>query len=306
MGSNITQGGTGSGRTTALLPTLSPKCSAILASPKLIRTTEDGASFEVDGQWDLPPDIPETIVVECRRWLAAHDAASGIAQEGRIQNWLARLLGGLAGNHTADDVRMKMGAFLFALNDKPAYCFDDATLKIAMRRFKFWPSAGELIEFADEMDQWTRTQAKRAYRVVDAGPRKPDARPNMRPWAEGGAEDNTRWNREQADRERKELIEIMRKRDEEAGRQPGEWDRLPGEDAHAFIDRIGDKRRAMQDEITRRMKGGMRIKPKGADKPVPPPTPEVMKAAYDTTGIKPKDVRTASEAAQNTMSGGEA
>jgi hypothetical protein len=227
-------------------------------------------------------------VVECRRWLVAHDAVSGIAQEGRIQNWLARLLGGMPGNNTADDVRMKMGAFVFALNDKPSYCFDDATLKIAMRRFKFWPSSAELMAFADEMEQWTRTTAKRAYKVVDSGPRTADRPLNRRPWAEGGAEDHAKYLREKQDRDRKELAAMVEAR---YGKPPPAPARLPGEDEKAYVARLCRHMNAELDQATKQMKGGLRARPKGSDKPAPPPTPEAMKAAYDTTGIKAKDVR---------------
>jgi hypothetical protein len=174
MGGNLTAG-SGSKTGAALLPTLSPNTAAVLATPTAIRTTEEGVSFEVPAGWQLPRDIPETLVVECRRWLVAHNDASGYAQEGRIKHWLIRLLGGLPGDFSPEAVQLKMGAFVFALSDYRAYCFDDATLKLAMRRFKFWPSSAELIAFADEMDQWTRTTAARAHKVIDAGARVADA-----------------------------------------------------------------------------------------------------------------------------------
>jgi hypothetical protein len=248
---------------------------------------EDGGSFEVDGQWQLPPDIPETIVVECRRWLAAHDAASGIAQEGRIKQWLLKLLGGLPGDYSAEVVQMKMGAFVFALSDYRAYCFDDVTLKLAMRKFKFWPSAAELIAFADEMEEWTRRTAARAFKISDAGPCNANRPTNLRPWAEGGEEDCTRWNREQADRERRELAAVV---ESKYGKPTPAPARFPDESAKDYAHRLRLHMDAELDKVTKQTRGGMRPKPKGADK-VPPPSPEAMKAAYDTTGIKPKDVR---------------
>lgn len=244
----------------------------------MVQTVGDGAAAEIrSGVWELPGTITEPMILECRRWLEALNKAEGIAQEGRIRTWLWKLLGGLSGNHTEETVRMKLASFTFALAEHPAYCFDDHVLRRAQRRFKsFWPSAGELIEFMDEYQAEIRVRAQRAFKMIDAGPRKPGERRAGKPWAQGGMEDHAAFLREKADRERKELIEIMRQRDAEAGRtvEPGEWDRLSGEETHAFIDRIGDKRRKMQDAITKRMKGGIRVIPPkspAAENPTPPP-----------------------------------
>ena len=200
MGAEITRGGPGSGKA-GLLPTLSPNTASILATPKAIRTTETGEAYEIDAVWTLPRSIPETLVAECRRWLVAHDAASRIADEGRIHHWLVRLVSGIPGDYDEETIRLKMGAFVFALSDRPAYCFDDATLRIAMRRFpKFWPSAGELIEFADDMDTWTRNTAARAYKIVDAGPVA-----SVVPIGGTIVERAMQLNRDKTDRERREL-----------------------------------------------------------------------------------------------------
>lgn len=204
----------------------------MLATPKTIRTTEDGASFEVDGTWELPRNIPDTLVVECRRWLAAHSDASGIAQEGRVKHWLIRLLGGLPGDYSVEAVQMKMGAFLFALSEYRAYCFDDATLKLAMRRFKFWPSSAELIAFADEMDRWTRQHAARCHKIVDAGPQSAPAETNS-------AERSIRLNREKQNRERAELAAMLAKK---FGAPPPVPQQRSDEDDDSYLARLKDWR----------------------------------------------------------------
>jgi len=221
---------------TALLPTFTPNTAAVLATPKTIRQTEDGASYEVDGTWQLPRNIPDTLVVECRRWLAAHADASGIAQEGRVKHWLIRLLGGLPGDYSVEAVQMKMGAFLFALSEYRAYCFDDATLKLAMRRFKFWPSSAELIAFADEMDAWTRQHAARCHKIVDAGPQAAPAETN-------GADRSIRLNREKQDRERAELAAIVAAKFGPLPDAATAPEMLPGESRASFIDRLREWRK---------------------------------------------------------------
>jgi hypothetical protein len=196
----------------------------------VIRTTEDGASFEVDGTWALPDEIPETVVAECRRWLASHEAASGYANEGRIKFWLVRLLSGLPGDHSAETVELKMAAFIFALGDKRAFCFDDATLRLAMKRFKFWPSSAELIEFADDMESRVRQQARRAQKVADTGARRPGQQ------GTGGKIDieaSMRRMREKQERENRELAEKLGvKRMEPPPRLLGESDRAWGARIH--------------------------------------------------------------------------
>lgn len=258
----------------------------------MIRTTEDGASFEVDGTWELPADIPETLVMECRRWLAALDKASGIAQDGRIKHWLIRLLGGLAGDYSPDTVQLKMGAFVFALSEHQAYCFDDATLKIAMRRFKFWPSAGELIEFADDMDRWTRTTAARAWKVVDAGARTGAAMDGP------DAERSMRLNREKAERERREDIALLAERDAAAGKHAADVavpDRLPGEGDKAYVARLMEHTRGQIAMGHAALKRDTRMRLRNAG------VKEATKTAYRETGIEVQprpDADTASESAE--------
>lgn len=195
----------------------------MLATPRVIRTTEDGASYEADGTWKLPDEIPETVVAECRRWLASHEASSGYADEGRIKFWLLRLLGGLPGDPPAEVVSMKMAAYVFALGDKRAFVFDDSTLRLAMGRFKFWPSPAELIEFADEMESRVRRQAQRAQKVADTGARRPGTEGKI------DIESSMRRMREKQAAENLELAEKLGvKPSEPPPRLPGETDRQWG------------------------------------------------------------------------------
>lgn len=283
------------------VPKISPHLRKILNHREVIASyggdagTDGGGEFR-RGPWIKPDAVDIRERDEARAALPAFEHLAEPVPEQAMLDFLNFIW--LTTKHSSDLTWQGVClAYPRVLRQFPAYCWRPEKLDLAPHAFPTWfPTAGELAAFLMPDKVWIEEEIAGLRGVAEANINpNATARPSgkLRPWAEGGAEDNARWNREQADRERKELIEIMRKRDEAAGRveQPGEWDRLPGEDAHAFIDRIGDKRRAMQDAITKRMKGGMRMKPKGADKPVPPPTPETMKAAYDATGIKPKDVR---------------
>lgn len=270
-----------------LLPSFSPICRAGLETPKDVRTVGDGEDCQVvPGVWKPPAVVTEPMILECRRWLEALNKCDGTAQDGRIRVWLSRLLFGLSGNHSEDMIRGKLSSFAFALADKPAFCFDDDTLRRAQKHFKsFWPSAGELIEFMEGIEGEIRVKAQRAYKIIDDGPRKAGAPPTRRPWAEGGAEDHAEYLREQADRERKELVEILRKRDEEIGRIPPEYtpERLPGEGDKDYVGRVVAYTRdqlAKGDKLRRRDEARRRDA-----------VDQAVRTAYDTTGIKPKDVR---------------
>lgn len=122
------------------------------------------------------------MVVELRRWLQAYDRHCGQAQDGRIEAWLFKLLAGVIGDRSRDEVQMRMAALVFALADKPAFCFDDRSLRQAMARFKFWPAAKELIDFTAAIEDEMRARAKRAYDCIDVNLRPPAAKePNWTP-----------------------------------------------------------------------------------------------------------------------------
>jgi hypothetical protein len=292
-----------------LLPSLSPICLDGLATPTVVQTLGDGAEAVVaPGVWKMPGVVTEPMILEYRRWLEALRKCDAPAQDGRIRVWLSKLLFGLSGNYSEEMIRAKISAFAFALDDKPAFCFDDRVLKRAQKHFKsFWPSAGELIEFMEKIEAETRIKEDRAWKIINDGPRAAGAPSTLRPWAEGGAEDNTRWNREQADRERQELAEIIRQRDAADGKWAADAvmpTQLPGESAEAYVARlkvhifaqIDEGAKARRKDEERRKKAAeideAAKTPRPVKRPVnPPPTDEQMKTAYGKTDLKSRDVR---------------
>jgi hypothetical protein len=212
-----------------------------LQTPQVVQTLGEGAETVVSpGVWKMPDVVTEPMVLEYRRWLDALRKVDAPAQDGRIRVWLSKLLFGLGGNHSEAMIQGKMGAFAFALADKPAFCFDDNTLRRAQKHFKsFWPSAGELIEFMETVEAEVRVKAERAWKVIDGGARAAGAPTTLRPWAEGGADDNTRWNREQADRERRALAAIV---EAKYGKMPPMPVRELGESDNSFLDRLKEWR----------------------------------------------------------------
>lgn len=228
---------TGGAQSAVLLPSFSPNTAEILATPNEIRTRDDGAdSYLVPARWVCPKHVSETTATECRRWLDRYAATDAVAQPGRIRFWLQKLFAGCAGAPAEVDVRIKLDALTSAVDDQPAYCFDDATLKIAQRRFKrFIPSAGELMEFCDFITKDAREKAARAFAIIDASRRKDapadDGARAPFAWTREASEAHGRRLRERQDAERRELLEIVRKRDADAGKVAPVSTSAPSQDA---------------------------------------------------------------------------
>lgn len=230
----------------------------------------------VAGVW-TPPERPSAEdLAAARLWMQVYDAERAVVSPEALRKWLVTFVGNLVvGSGTAEsDLDMRVKLLSAAVDEREAKHFTKESLKLAWDRFKFVPTANELMKFFDELESDERTQAQRLMAVLDAGSKPPPPKaPAM------DVDESIRRHRERQDRERQELAAIVKQRFP----QLSQWDRLPGETDLMFIDRIGEQRRKMQDGITRQMR-------RGAAKPKPVPSPEAMKAAYDATGIKPKDV----------------
>lgn len=249
----------------------------------------------VPGKWEPPTNPSAEDLAAARLWIQVYDAEKAIVSPDALRKWLVTFLGNLAvGSGSGEgDLDMRVKLLSVAVDDREAKHFTRESLKLAWVRFKFTPAANELMAFFDDLESRERTEAQRLMAVLDAG-----AKPSPTMAAPVDVDESMRRFREKQDRERRELAAIVNQR----STSPQNWDRLPGETDLMFIDRIGEQRRRMQDGITRQMR-------RGGAKPKPAPSPEAMQAAYRATGIKPEDVRqpaSASEPAQNTMSGGEA
>jgi hypothetical protein len=210
------------------------------------------------------------MVVEANRWRQQHDQRSGWVQQGVLKQWMSILISGSA-RRQADDVDdvARLSALVFAVEEHPSFCFTKGTLREAQRRFKFLPTPAELLEFADAIVAAEKQTADRLWKIVEAGVR-----------TGGRVLDNgdlsTRLNRERDDRERRELAAMV---EAKYGKPPPTPARLRDESAKDYAHRLRLHMDAELDLATKQMKRGMRVRPKGADKPVPPSTPEQMREA---------------------------
>lgn len=253
----------------------------------------------VPGKWEPPSNPSAEDLAAARLWMRVYDSETAVVSADALRKWLVTFLGNLAigsGSGESDlDVRVRL--LSVAIDDRAAKHFTRESLKLAWGQFKFTPAANELMAFFDDLESRERTEAQRLLAVLDAGAKPPPPKA-----APVDVDESMRLNREQWDRERRELAAVV---EAKHGKPPPTPARLQDETDKAYVARLRLHMDAELDRATKRMRGGMRMKPKGADKPVPPPTPEAMRAAYSATGIKPKDVRTDDESAEKTMSGGE-
>lgn len=296
----------GGGAVLAEVPTLSPELRKILQRRKVVTnyggddgTPSSGADFK-DGVWEPPEWVDIRERDEASRAKTAFEMQLRPVTAERIREFLLFLWNST--KHQNDTSWEAVAAvYPMMLDGHPSWCFRPERLKLAAQTaFDWFPTVRQLVEFMEPDRQaiLERVASLKKVSETTTSPPKGAGRDGLRPWAEGGMEDNMRWNREQADRERKELIEIMRKRDE--GLKPADTavpERLPGEGDKAYVSRLVAYTRDQIDLGSRARRADEERQRKAAD--------EKMAASYKATGIKPKDVRTATEAVQNTMSGGE-
>jgi hypothetical protein len=235
----------------------------------------------IPGVWK-PPSMPtREELAAARLWMQVYDAEVAVVSAEGLRKWLVTFVGNLVvGSGSAEsELDMRVKLLSIALDERPAKHFTKESLKLAWDRFKFVPTANELMKFFDELEADERRDAQRLMAVLDAGHKPPPPKaPAM------DVDESMRRHREKQDRERQELAAIVKQRAAAEGGPT--WDRLPGENDEAFMGRIGAQRRAMLDKATRIMK-------RGPGKAAP--TPDAMRKAYSATGIKPEDVRKTDE-----------
>lgn len=194
--------------------------------------------------WGPPAEVPDAVALECRRWLDWVRSRDGEAQDGLVERWLLTLLMGVAGDRSEDDVRAKLKAFRFALAGRPALCFTPESLRGAQRRFRFWPSAAELIEFADEVERGARETRQRCGVIVE--------RHAARGGGDPEAEPPRRWSKDEADAQRERNRAAQRDQNArviQALRERGEWIetpvRAPGESERDYVARLVEHIRSL-------------------------------------------------------------
>lgn len=148
---------------TAGANSLSQNLASALASPS--RVLEDGSLQTTP--WKAPSSVSPDLRSEAAATLAAVDGAMRPADVSKVREWLMSLGPLVAGNMSADDARVKLDAYSGRL-DYPAACFSSKALDKAARRFKFFPTYGELCDFLDAQLSEVRENRRRLQAIVNA------------------------------------------------------------------------------------------------------------------------------------------
>lgn len=233
----------------------------------------------VPGVWKPPENPTREELAAARLWMQVYDAEKATVSEVALRKWLVTFAGNLVvgSGSSESELDMRVKLLSIAVDDRAAKHFTKESLKLAWDQFKFVPTANELMKFFDELEADERRDAQRLMAVLDAGHKPPPPKaPAM------DVDESMRRFREKQDRERQELAAIVKQRAAAEGAPT--WDRLPGESDNAYIDRIGDQRRKMQDKITRQMRSGAKVVKREA---APAPTTAQVRNAYAETGIDP-------------------
>jgi hypothetical protein len=132
------------------------------------------------GVWKPPETITEDDLKGARLWLKAFEMEDQPAEPGAVEKWIMMLIAGMNHSMTADTLNMRVSALVFAVMDRPAFCFTVDTQRQAQAKFGFVPTSKELIDFCAAVEADERTTAKRLFKVCDTGARRPG-----RPGTEG-------------------------------------------------------------------------------------------------------------------------
>lgn len=296
----------GSG-TLAEAPKLSPELAHILGKRKIVANyggddglSSSGAEFR-DGVWDRPEWVDQRESDEAAKALPSFEAMLRPPTQERIRDFLLMLWN--ATKHQGD-MRWEAVETIYPmmLDSHPAWCFRPERLKLAAQHgFTWFPSVQELVAFMEPDRRAIMERVESLRKVSETPPPPPRSQPpGRRPWAQGGAEDQAQFLREKADRESKEMKEILAMRDAAQGKHAADPDpivRGPGESDQAYVLRLRQRALENIDEGEKARRRDLRARERGIDlmkrelaeqeaqaaakKPAPAPTPEQMAKANE-------------------------
>lgn len=255
MSRDVTRSGGGGSLSEA--PKLSPELTRILGKRKVVPNyggddgmSSAGADFR-DGVWDQPEWVDQRDRDEAAKALPAYEAMLKPTTHERIRDFLLMLWN--ATKHTSEMTWEAVErVYPMMLDAHPGWCFRPERLKLAaMHAFTWFPSVQELVAFM-EPDRQAILQRVEALRKVSECPTSP---PKNAPI---DVDESMRRHREKQDRERRELVEIMRQRDLAEGRVPLDTsvpERAPLETDKDYVSRVMGVIRGRIDDGARARRG---------------------------------------------------
>ena len=138
---------------------------------------DDDQGYPVAGErpyWYPPPVVTPEMVNVAKYSLSTFDAMLEDAAPEDIRAWLAKLglLG--AGNMPEDRATAKLVAYSAFLFPLPTGILTEETAERAARKFKWFPSYAEIVEFLDAETLELKNMRQRARMIAEwAGPKQP-------------------------------------------------------------------------------------------------------------------------------------
>lgn len=154
-------------------PTIAPETgSSASVSKSLSEALEAPTTLTLDGEvrrstWKPPASVSNEMRTEAAALVAKIDAAMGLCPQDDVRDWLTSLGALVAANITVADARARLTAYVGML-EYPSACYTKASLRKAARRFKFFPTYGELTDFLDAQLAEIRTKRQRLQAIINA------------------------------------------------------------------------------------------------------------------------------------------
>ena len=164
---------------TASSQTVSPALAAALETP--VRILEDGTAQS--STWKPPAVVitevrqeAATRAAEAAQWMQPVDDAT-------VRQWLSDLGVLVAGSLSVEEARAKLAAYTSLIEGEyPRACFTKKMLAEAGRRFKWFPSFGEVVAYLDEVKGDLRVRLDRLHRIAKPMPSPRRDNEPQQPW----------------------------------------------------------------------------------------------------------------------------
>lgn len=146
-------------------------------STGLAALVDPGTEWDIERQdtrdkpWTPPAEVDARDKGEARNKLPLALRAAAPCGRETVKDWLNALGVMCAGQMTATDAKAKISVYAANL-DHPALCFTQETLGEAGRKFKWFPSYAEVIEFLDAKARPARALAYRLKKISEAPERE--------------------------------------------------------------------------------------------------------------------------------------
>lgn len=163
-------------------PTSQPQVSL---SSSLQATCSSGREWDFESQdyrdkpWICPAEVDPRDKGEAKSKLPLALKLAAKADDETIRKWMASLGVMCAGQMSAGDAKAKISVYVPML-DLPACCFTTETLEDAGRKFKWFPSYGELMELLEPKARPARTLAFKLRKISEAPERTVRPEPSQK------------------------------------------------------------------------------------------------------------------------------